>query len=72
MFEVLVGERLKAFSGVMLLWGDCEADLQNSVIDKAVILEAGADVCLPEPLELEDFVIAASERLRWVEDCVAA
>ena len=72
MFEVLVSELLKAFSGVMLLWGDCDADLQNSVIDKTVVLEVGADVCLPKPLEYEEFVIAASDRLHWIEDCVTS
>ncbi len=63
---------MEAFSGVMLLWRGCGADLQNSVTDKTVVLEAGADVCLPKPLDLDGFVFAVSERLPWVEDCVTA
>jgi hypothetical protein len=72
MFEVLVSELLKEFSGVMLLWGDCDADLQNSMIDKTVVLEVGADICLPKPLEIVEFVIAVSERPSWIELCVPA
>ncbi len=72
MFDVLVSDPLKAFSGGMLLGEDCNADLQNSVIDKTVVLEVGADVWLPKPLELEEFVIAASERMPWSEDRVNA
>jgi hypothetical protein len=72
MFEVLVGELLEAFSGVMLLWGDSDVDQQNSVIDKTVVLEARADVCLPKPREFEGFVFAVSERPSWIEDCVTA
>ena len=63
---------LKAFSGVMLLWGDCDADLQNSVIDKTVVLKVGADMCQPKPLEIVEFVIAVSERPSWIELCVPA
>ena len=47
--------------------GDWNADLQNSVIDKTVVLKVGADKCQPKPLGLEEIVIAASERMPWIE-----
>lgn len=72
MFEVLVGQLLKAFSGVVLLWGDSDIDHQNSMIDKAAALEARADKCHQKPREFDGFVITMSERLPWVEPCVPA
>lgn len=72
MFEVLVSELLKALSGVMLHRTGCDADLQNSAIDKTIVLEVGADICLPKPLEIVEFVIAVSERPSWIELCVPA
>jgi len=72
MFEVLVSELLKALSGVMLHRTGCDADLQNSVIDKTIVLEAGADKYLPKPIEYEGIVIAVGERPPWIELCVPA
>jgi DNA-binding response OmpR family regulator len=46
----------------MLLWMGYDVDQQNSMIDKTVVLEARADVCIPKPREFEEFVFAVKRK----------